>query len=79
MALVRGVDESRPRQAIAHGVLRICSELGIEVLAEGVETAGERDFFEHEGVRLMQGWWFGRPAFEALGRVPDEAWPVSSA
>lgn len=80
MALVRGVDESRPRQAIARGVLRICAELGIQVLAEGVETLGERDFFVHEGVRLMQGWWFGRPVFEALGRVADEAWPaVSSA
>lgn len=75
MALVRGVDESRPRQAIARGVLRICGELGIEVLAEGVETAGERDFFRHEGVRLMQGWLFGRPAFQALGAVDPAGWP----
>ena len=39
MALVRDVDTSKARQAIARGVLRMCGELGIAVLAEGVETA----------------------------------------
>lgn len=76
MALVRDVDTSRPRQAIARGVLRLCEELGIQALAEGVETAGERDFFHHEGVTLMQGYLFGRPAFEALGTVDPQAWPA---
>jgi EAL domain-containing protein (putative c-di-GMP-specific phosphodiesterase class I) len=77
MALVRGVDTSRSRQAIARGVLRICSELDITVIAEGVETAAERDFFSDEGVSLMQGYLFSRPAFRSLGTVSDEAWPGS--
>lgn len=77
MALVRGVDESRPRQVIARGVLRICAELGTEVLVEGVETPGERDFFVHEGVRLMQGWLFARAAFESLADVAPAAWPAA--
>lgn len=78
MELVRGVDSSRPRQAIARGVLRLCGELGIQALAEGVETAGERDFFLHEGVTLMQGYLFGRPAFQALGTVDPQAWPAGA-
>jgi len=73
MALVRDVDSSRPRQAIARGILRICEELAITVIAEGVETAGERDFFAHEGVRLMQGYLFARPCFEGLAPVTNVA------
>ena len=74
MALVRDVDTSKARQAIARGVLRMCGELGIQVLAEGVETASERDFYLGEGVTLMQGYLFSRPAFQARGRIADEAW-----
>lgn len=69
MALVRGIDASRSRQAIARGMLRICQELDIQVIAEGVETAAERDFFLSEGVTLMQGYLFARPAFRALTPV----------
>jgi EAL domain-containing protein (putative c-di-GMP-specific phosphodiesterase class I) len=75
MALVRGVDSSRSRQAITRGVLRICFELDISVIAEGVETAAERDFFFHEGVTLMQGYLFSRPTFQGLGEITDGAWP----
>ena len=74
MELVRNVASSRPRQAIARGVLRICEELGITALVEGVETTAERDFFLSEGVSLMQGYLFSRPAFQARGEVEPSAW-----
>jgi len=74
MALVRGVDTCRSRQAIARGVLRICQELGIQPIAEGVERAAERDFFLGEGVTLMQGYLFARPAFRALAPAAGLAW-----
>jgi len=77
MALVRGVDTSRSRQAITRGVLRICFELDIAVIAEGVETQAERDFFFDEGVSLMQGYLFSRPAFQSLGKIAVGAWPGS--
>lgn len=75
MGLVRGVAASRSRQAIVRGLLRTCEELDILVIAEGVETADERDFLRDAGVRLMQGWWFARPAFRAIATVPPHAWP----
>lgn len=75
MALVRGVDASKARQAITRGMVRICEELGIRVIAEGVETASERDFFLGEGVTLMQGYLFGRPAFRALTPADAINWP----
>lgn len=75
MALVRGVDISKSRQAIARGMVRICQELGVQVIAEGVETAAERDFFLYEGVTLMQGYLFAKPAFRAITSAASTSWP----
>jgi EAL domain-containing protein (putative c-di-GMP-specific phosphodiesterase class I) len=66
MHLVRDIDRAGPRQAIARAVLQVCDDLGIEVIAEGVETIGEYSWFRRVGVRLFQGYLLGRPAFEAL-------------
>jgi len=37
-----------------------------EVIAEGVETAGERDALGDAGIHLMQGYFFARPSFQAV-------------
>lgn len=74
MALVRNIDSSVPRQAIVRGLMRMCSDLGIQVIAEGIETMAERDFFYDEGVRLMQGYLFSKPAFQASGSVNPSSW-----
>lgn len=66
IALVKDVDREATRQRIVRGALEMCRDLGIEVIAEGVETAGERDFFASEGVSLMQGYLFARPEFRQL-------------
>jgi EAL domain-containing protein (putative c-di-GMP-specific phosphodiesterase class I) len=66
MHLVRDVDRAGPRQAIARAVLQVCNDLGIEVIAEGVETVGEYHWFRRVGVRLFQGFLLARPAFESL-------------
>ena len=66
MHLVRGIDSAGPRQAIARAVLQVCDDLGIEVIAEGVETPGEYHWFRRVGVRLFQGYLLRRPGFEAL-------------
>ena len=65
MGLVRQIDQSAARQAIARGVVRICEELGIRVIAEGIETVAEYRFLQDVGVTLMQGYLFSRPKFEA--------------
>lgn len=77
MDLVRGIDSDRPRQAIVRGVLAIGRELGIDILAEGIETAAERDFLHQAGVDLMQGYLFCRPALGALGVIDPAAWPAA--
>jgi len=66
MALLRGIERSGPRQAIVRAVLGACLDLGIEAVAEGVETLEEYRWLAGEGVELFQGYLFGRPGFEAL-------------
>lgn len=75
MELVRNIDHNRPRQAIARGVMRMCDELGIRVIVEGVETVGEWRFFEGLGVRLMQGYLFSKPMFESCASDELVTWP----
>ncbi|MFP5390960.1 MAG: EAL domain-containing protein [Gammaproteobacteria bacterium] len=74
MDLVRGIDADPARQAIVGGILSICAALGVTVLAEGIETAAERDFLRAAGVRLMQGYLFCKPVFRGLGVIPEPAW-----
>lgn len=73
MALIRGIDQDRSRVAISRGILQMARELDITVIAEGVETAGEYMTLRDLGVELFQGYYFARPAFQALADVPPEA------
>ncbi|SAK74660.1 diguanylate cyclase [Caballeronia temeraria] len=75
MELVRGIDTDSVRQSIVRGVLSMCRDLGISVIAEGIETRGERDFFFAHDVTLMQGYLFARPGFRSLP-APTEDWRV---
>jgi len=77
MALVRDIHHDRVRQAIVRGVVTICAELGVTVIAEGIENAGERDFLADCGIFLMQGFWFAKPAFNALAQVDPGAWQTA--
>ena len=75
MELVRHIDKHPARQAIARGVVRICEELGIRIIAEGIETIDECRFLQGLGVRLMQGYLFSQPLFEACGQAATLGWP----
>jgi EAL domain-containing protein (putative c-di-GMP-specific phosphodiesterase class I) len=71
MDLVRGLDADARRRAIVAGVARIARDLGTTVVAEGVETAAEVAALRDVGITLLQGYFFARPAVEAL---PAVAW-----
>ena len=66
MNLVRGIERHGPRQAIVRAVVQVCGDLGIDVIAEGVESQDEYAWFAESGVRLFQGYLFARPGFECL-------------
>lgn len=65
MDLIRGIESSKPRQAIVKNLVSLCADMGIVAIAEGVETTAERDFLLDAGIRLMQGYLLSRPVFRA--------------
>jgi EAL domain-containing protein (putative c-di-GMP-specific phosphodiesterase class I) len=74
--LMSNIDKDFVKQSIFSGIQKICKSLSIEIVAEGVETANEFHWLQEAGVSIFQGYYFARPAFEAL---PDVANKVFSA
>jgi diguanylate cyclase (GGDEF)-like protein len=48
-------------QTLYRSVIKLCDDLGLDVIAEGVETAEQADMVAAAGGRLAQGHLFGRP------------------
>jgi EAL domain-containing protein (putative c-di-GMP-specific phosphodiesterase class I) len=61
MSLVRGIDADSSRQQVVRSLVQLCLDLGMRVVAEGVETASERDMLASIGCELLQGYWFAKP------------------
>ena len=76
MSLLRDIDKSKPRQSIIKAVTRMCEELKIRVIAEGVETICERDVLVSYGIDLFQGYLFCKPSFKSIGNVAEHAWSM---
>ena len=62
MSLVRDVETTRTKSTLVASLTGVCRDLGMKVVAEGVETAGERDALIELGCDLLQGYFFARPA-----------------
>jgi EAL domain-containing protein (putative c-di-GMP-specific phosphodiesterase class I) len=70
MSLVRGIHASSIRQRVVGSLGALCAELGMRVLAEGIETPRERDAMHALKCELLQGYLFAKP-----GRpFPDVRW-----
>jgi EAL domain-containing protein (putative c-di-GMP-specific phosphodiesterase class I) len=62
MSLVRNLDASPIKQKLVGSMTTLCRELGMRVVAEGVETAAERDALIGLGADLLQGYFYAKPA-----------------
>jgi EAL domain-containing protein (putative c-di-GMP-specific phosphodiesterase class I) len=58
---IAGVGTNADNAAITRAAIGLAHALGIEVLAEGVETAAQRDFLLKAGCEMAQGFYFAEP------------------
>ena len=73
---VSGIEHDQDDAEIVRAVVAMSLAMGLDIVAEGVETEGQRDLLERLGVQLGQGWLFGRPAAAedcVFVRVPAQA------
>ena len=66
MALIRDLHKRSVALITVRSLVELCTKLGVVLIAEGVETKEEFHALRSCGVRMMQGYLFARPAFEAL-------------
>lgn len=59
-ALIRGMQTRKP-QLVMLSLVRLARSLGIQMVVEGVEDENTYDELVRAGVRLLQGYRFGRP------------------
>ncbi len=62
MSLVRGIDSSATKQKVVRSMSSLCRDMGMLVVAEGVETPAERDALVELGCDLLQGYLFAKPS-----------------
>ena len=61
MDLVRGIDAHRTKRSIVSSMVTLCHEMKSVVVAEGVETAQERDTLVDLGCDFIQGYLLAKP------------------
>jgi len=72
--LVRDCDQDSTKLAIIAGIISIGSAIGVKVVLEGVERAGEVIALKSVGARFIQGFYFAKPLFEGVARDGDISW-----
>ena len=72
MSLIRGVDSNSTKQKVVKSMTSLCREMGMLVVAEGVETATEYRTLMALDCDLLQGFLFAKPGKP----FPEAKWPV---
>jgi diguanylate cyclase (GGDEF)-like protein len=84
-SFVTGVDADARLSALTRNMVRLSRDLGLDVVAEGIETAAEEEFLRRAGCTYAQGYRFSRPvpgeSIEALllgaGEAPGVILPCA--
>lgn len=67
------IDVDATTQSITQTIVALGRALRLRLVAEGVETAGQRDRLKELGVDYMQGWYFSKAVCEAQLRAAIES------
>lgn len=69
--LVHGLPHNPRQRLLVEGVVKMCEDIGAQVVAEGIETADELRAVVDVGCHYGQGFLLARPA----APIPDVLWP----
>jgi len=58
---VRDLEENAEDAAIVSSIVALGRSLQLQIVAEGVETAGQRAYLNELGCDLLQGYHLGKP------------------
>jgi EAL domain-containing protein (putative c-di-GMP-specific phosphodiesterase class I) len=72
--LASNCDTDKYRLAIVASMVSLARDLGVKVVAEGVEREAEVAALRSVGVRFVRGFYFARPLVEGIAADTDIAW-----
>ncbi len=64
--IISGIDSNSFKQSIFNALMKVATDHGITVLAEGVETLPEAEWVAESGAHLAQGYFWGKPSAEPI-------------
>ena len=79
IGLVHEIDRDDVRQALVAGIVYFAERTGCKLVAEGVETEGERARLQRLGVEYGQGYLLARPAPAESLEAPPAAAPEATS
>jgi EAL domain-containing protein (putative c-di-GMP-specific phosphodiesterase class I) len=62
ISLTRDIDKDRAKRALASALISFADEMGMQIIAEGIETKAELDTLMELGVAFGQGFYLAKPA-----------------
>jgi EAL domain-containing protein (putative c-di-GMP-specific phosphodiesterase class I) len=76
-SFVNGLGENATDTALVRMIIDLCHTLGVEVLAEGIETSEQAVLLSDMGCDMGQGYYFARPLLgeELAQRLPKAFLP----
>lgn len=72
-SFIRGIPDDHDDIAIVRSTIALAVSMGMDVIAEGVETSEQKDFLIANGCTNIQGYLYGRPvpAIEMTGKLRE--------
>lgn len=69
-SFITSIDERRASQTLVRSMVAIASEMGFDIVAEGVETLAEANYLKSLGIKYAQGYLYSPP----MSASKIEAW-----